>query len=530
MKKLFLIVIPTLLQFSFTAASTPLLSSLPSAPATLYLDFDGYLVQSSSWNGGLPLDCAPSGLTDAQIIEIFNRVAEDYRPFNINITTDSSVFLAASLTKRMRIIITPTSGWYTGVGGVAYTGSFTWGDDTPGFVFPDRLGPNNTKMVAECCSHEAGHTVGLSHQSTYDSSCNLLDVYNLGGGTGQTGWAPIMGDSYYKNFSGWYNGPTPEGCSSDEDALTVITTTNGFTYRPDDHSDDPSVNPTPISINNNVFADSGIISTSTDKDAFKFNLTLPGELHLDANPFSVGPHNEGADLDVKLSLLDSAFRVLHIYASDSILNASLDTVLQSGVYYLVVDGTGNSNTSNYGSLGSYNLSGSYTPLSTLAVNAVTLQGAVNNGKSVLQWYITSDEPGSAVTLESSPNGVNFSTVTALPAGSVTYSFTPAKAGEIYYRIKVVYSMGQTIYSNVIALKIGEPNMLFKVSKTTNDQVTIHAAENYNYRIVDMTGRTLQAGQGTPGMNTINISNTPNGIYLFQITSNDQRLTERIVRL
>src|SRR5665647_1224350 len=152
MKKFFTILIPLITLFSMKAISLPVLSSLPSAQATIFLDFDGHYVQTTSWNGGNPIDCASSGLSDAQIIEIFNRVSEDYRPFNIDITTDSTKFLAAPLTKRIRIIITPTSGWYTGVGGVSYTGSFTWGDDTPAFVFCDRLGPNNTKMVAECCS------------------------------------------------------------------------------------------------------------------------------------------------------------------------------------------------------------------------------------------------------------------------------------------------------------------------------------------------------------------------------------------
>ena len=225
--------------FSTEAFCTPALSSLPSAKATIFLDFDGQYVAASSWNGGNPLNCAPSGLTDAQIIEIFNRVSEDYRPFNIDITTDSTIFLAAPLTQRIRIIVTPTSSWYTGVGGVSYTGSFTWGDDTPGFVFPDRLGPNNTKMVAECCTHESGHTVGLSHQAKYDNNCSLLAVYNVGAGSGQTGWAPVMGNSYYQNFSGWYNGPTPYGCSVDQDALSIITTANGFTYRVD-HAAVPS--------------------------------------------------------------------------------------------------------------------------------------------------------------------------------------------------------------------------------------------------------------------------------------------------
>ena len=121
---------------SLNASSLPKLSSFATASATIFLDFDGQTVNSSAWNNGNTLVCAASGMNDTQITEIFNRVSEDYRPFNINITTDSTVFLAAPLTKRIRIIVTPNSGWYTGGGGVSYTGSFTWGDVTRGFVFP----------------------------------------------------------------------------------------------------------------------------------------------------------------------------------------------------------------------------------------------------------------------------------------------------------------------------------------------------------------------------------------------------------
>src|SRR5450432_2838423 len=321
MKKILTIFLPLLMMFVFKASCLPVLSSLPSAKATIFLDFDGQRVQASAWNSGNSFNCAPSGLSDAQITEIFNRVSEDYRPFNINITTDSTKFLAAPLTQRIRIIITPTSGWYTGVGGVSYTGSFIWGDDTPGFVFCDRLGPNNTKMVAECCTHESGHTVGLSHQAKYDDSCTLLTVYNVGTGTGQTGWAPVMGNSYYENFSGWSNGPTPSGCTADQDNLSIITSANGFTYRPDDHSDDPNVNPTPVIIVNSQFSNDGIITTNIDKDVFKFNLIQAGTLHLDATPFSVGPNNDGADLDVKVELLNSALQVIQVYDPVDILNA-----------------------------------------------------------------------------------------------------------------------------------------------------------------------------------------------------------------
>lgn len=97
MKNLFTSLFLTVtLLLSLNAFSVPKLNSYPGAVATIFLDFDGHYVQSSVWNNGNPFNCAPSGMTDPQITEAFNRVAEDYRPFEINITTDSDVFLAAT--------------------------------------------------------------------------------------------------------------------------------------------------------------------------------------------------------------------------------------------------------------------------------------------------------------------------------------------------------------------------------------------------------------------------------------------------
>jgi hypothetical protein len=101
------------------------LSSYPTASATIFLDFDGQTVNSPYWNGGTPFVCAPAALTNAQMVRVFNQVSEDFRPFNLNITTDSSVYFAAPATRRQRIIITPTSSWYGSAGGVAYVDFIT---------------------------------------------------------------------------------------------------------------------------------------------------------------------------------------------------------------------------------------------------------------------------------------------------------------------------------------------------------------------------------------------------------------------
>jgi hypothetical protein len=167
MKKFLSIFLTLPFMVSLQSFALPKLSSFSSAKATIFLDFDGQTVTASSWNGGNTLYCAPANLTDAQITEIFNRVSEDYRPFNINITTDSTVFLAAPLTQRIRIIITPTSSWYPNVGGISYTGSFIWGDDTPGFVFPDRLS-YSTKMYSRKRPYRWTFPPGKIYQLHFD--------------------------------------------------------------------------------------------------------------------------------------------------------------------------------------------------------------------------------------------------------------------------------------------------------------------------------------------------------------------------
>ena len=531
MKKSYTLMVLWSMLASLNATCLPQLSSLPTATATIFLDFDGQHVQSSVWNAGNPLDCASSGLTDAQIIQVFNRVAEDYRPFNVNITTDSTKFLAAPLTSRIRMIITTTSSWYPNVGGVAYTGSFTWGDDTPGFIFSDKLGPFNTKNVAEACTHESGHTLGLSHQSKYSNTCTLIAAYNDGIGSGEIGWAPIMGVGYYKNQTTWNNGPTPSGCTAVQDNLSIITDgSNGFTYRSDDHSDNPAINPTVISIANQSFSTSGIISTTTDKDVFKITFTQHGILHVNASPYSVGANNDGANLDIQLKLLNASFQVIGTYNPASTLNAVIDTTLNTGTYYFLLDGTGNANTSNYGSLGSYTISGTFNPTSVTPIRSIVLTGRVDKNKHDLDWNIVADEQIKAIELQSSADGINFNPVTTVTPTARTFVYDPFSSANIFYRLKVTSVIYQTAFSNVIVLKSSSGNKKMTVVSTyVHDEIMINAGDNFQYRITDISGRVMVKGNNNAGINKINIANAPNGIYIIQIVSNNERLTERIIK-
>ena len=514
-----------ILLISLPAFSYEKLSSLPSASATIFLDFDGHTVQSAAWNNGNKLFCTPSGLNDVQITEVFHRVSEDYRPFNVNITTDSTIFLAAPLAQRVRMIVTQTSDWYQGVGGVAYIGSFTWGDDTPGFIFPDRLA-NVPKYIAECCTHESGHTIGLSHQSAYNNDCGLVDPYNPGTGSGEAGWAPVMGNSYYKNMTGWYNGPTPYGCDNTQDNLTIITTQNGFGYRTDDYADEPNENNFLLPAAS--FSVSGIISTNVDKDAFKLVLANNENLHIDVIPFGLNSSNSGANLDVKIFLYNQSKTLIRTYDPVSSLSVSLDTALNAGTYFIVVKGTGNVNAAEYGSLGSYTLSGTSTKV--LAIRDVRLQGNSRNEKHNFDWSIICDEPIISQTLEVSKDGSRFETLGNLNSSDKVYSYQPNLKSTLFYRLKITSSIGQTAYSNIISLQaVNNIRKQFTVATLVQHEVNIQATEKFDYALYDMKGGLLLKGKGNNGLNKISAANLPAGLFVIQIQGNNYKQTERIIK-
>ena len=527
MKKFFtLLIFTAICLLSKKSFSIPVLNSYPSASATIFLDFDGHYVQSSVWNDGLPINCSASMMTNQQITEAFNRVAEDFRPFDVNITTDSAAFLAAPYNRRMRIIITSTSSWMTpGYGGVAYVGSFTWGDDTPAFVFSDRLGPNSPKKVGESISHESGHTVGLSHQSKYGVDCfTPTEPYNTGYGAGETGWAPIMGNSFSRNFTTWNDGPTPYGCNYGQDNLTVITTQNGFGYRTDDYAETLNSSTQSLVGNFNV---NGIISTNSDKDAFKFTLNSNTNFHLTAIPFNVQANGIGSNLDIAFQLYNSSATLIRTYDPLTTVSIIVDTILNAGTYYIKIFGAGNNNVGAYGSLGSYTIAGSF---SGLPIRDVHLNGTADKGKHNLSWNIVADEPIQTIEIQTSNDGTSFTRLTDAGVTSTKFSYLPFKNNTVFYRLKVTSVLNQTVYSNTIALKAeGADQKLFRVSTLATNEITIQADLNYQYRISDMNGATIRIGTGLKGTNRVQVPNLSRGMYIIQFFNNIQNQTERFIR-
>ena len=514
---------------SFTTFSqTPLLNSYPASSNVIFLDFDGHIVEGTSWNYNNSIVCDNANLSNSQIATIFNRVAEDFRPFTINVTTDSAKYLAAPADRRMRVVLTPSSSWYGSAGGVAYINSFNWGDNTPCFVFTALLNLN-TKQISEATSHEIGHTLGLRHQSSYDAVCNKLSEYNAGKGSGEIGWAPIMGVAYYQNMTLWNYGANPFGCTNLQDDLSIITGyDNGIGFRADDFGN-TAATATPVNFSNDGFTVEGIIERPNDADAVKFTLTAPGLFKTVASPFAIAAGNVGSNIDLEMELLDRDGNVIAVYNPDSSLSALIDTTLSAGTYYLRIYGKGNVYAPNYASLGSYNIGASVSPATTLPLHKLQLRGITENKQHKLTWEIIADERVVSQTLETATNGLTFHAIATIHQADRNY-LANASAGITYYRLAVRFDNGRTHYSNIVALKhdgnIVKPSLL---GNLVTPNLRVNSPSAYAYVIHDMGGRIVAKGNIKPGVTDLPMKFSTAGMYFIQFEDNGNVFTERFIR-
>lgn len=318
------------------------LESYPGGRGCVLLDFDGEYVSGTPWNGGDPIDAAASTISDANIQLIWEIVAEDYRPFHINITTNEAVFNQYPKGRRMRVIFTSTNTAAPGSGGVAYLGSFKWYDDTPCWVFN-----TSVKGAGDAASHEVGHTFNLSHDGRTDPSEGYY--------SGQGDWAPIMGTSYYVPVAQWSKGEYTSANNTQDDLAMIAADAYGVGYRDDDHGSTQST-ATALGIDGDGNATAkGNIEQTGEIDMFSFT-TTGGTVSLGFEPVTHHP-----DLNILATLYDDAGTTV-LTSDDLGLSTAFETTLTAGTYYLSVTGTGEGDPldtgyTNYASLGEYYISG-----------------------------------------------------------------------------------------------------------------------------------------------------------------------------
>lgn len=411
--------------FAFT------LQSRPGANLTIYLDFNGASLAGTAWAGSVvnapafDLDSNPASFSTAEqgfIREIFYRVAADFAPFNVNVTTQwlgqetisrasssDTVYGTVCLFSPIGNLVAP------GAGGVAYLRAFDDLSDyyKPALVFPEKF--SDAKNIAEAASHEIGHNLGLDHDGTGTAS------YYTGQGTAP-GWAPVMGVGYYKPLVQWSKGQYV-GASNTQDDLAIIGS-QGPTLATDDYANSSLFALGASAVNPVELTGAGRISGSAaanDFDQFYFDVTKAGIVTISARNALAFQENGIArttelptgvgNLRLDCDVYNSAGSLVYNWTPSSALNAEYSFNATSvGRYYLRVDGAGSSTDleTDYGSLGDY-------------VVSVSGAGVLVNSTA-------------AISLAVAPTSV-------LEDGAATMAFTFTRTGSTASALTVNYAVG-----------------------------------------------------------------------------------------
>lgn len=440
----------------YDLSQTFLLQSKPGSARVLYLDFNGHSTSGTAWNSGAAInaqafdtDGSPGSFSAAEqeaIQKVWQRVAEDYAPFDVNVTTADPGVDAIRRTSSTdtqygsRVVITRNTFYNCSCGGVAYVGTFNYTSSStpdyyqPAWVFFDALGNGFEKYVAEAASHEAGHNLGLQH----DGRTNPVEGYYGGHGSGDTGWAPIMGVGYSRNLSQWSKGEYAYANNTQDD-LAVLPQ-YGLLLRADDvgNTTAGASNLGGSSSNGSVIVDrTGLIEQRTDADMFAF-FAGAGAMQLDVSPAGLGPN-----LDVEARLLDSSGATIATSNPTDTLGATISANLVGGSYYLRVDGVGKGDLStgysDYGSLGQYRVTGSFADTGAAPPVASFTATPTSGTAPVLASFdasLSTDSDGSIVSY-----AWNFGDGST--ASSVTASHSYGSAGTFIATLTVTDDQGLT---------------------------------------------------------------------------------------
>jgi hypothetical protein len=425
------------------------LHSRLGASRKVFLDFDGHTITGTAWNTGtgraatyiaLPFDVEstanPLFNSDElnRIHEIWHRIADDYAPFDIDVTTEEPDSFGPTVGRILFTKDVDANGIQMpsyGAGGVAYVN--VWGASnyasyySPALVYYNRLGPNHPPSMAEAGSHELGHNLSLSHDGTINGAANLncpgTTGYYCGQGSGLVSWGPIMGVGYYTNVTEWSKGEYTYANNTQDD-LAIIS--GKLPYRVDDRgnttatttqllveSDGSILNTNPQNDPGNVDPNNkGIVETGNDIDMFYFNAAA-GSVSITLTPAWAAftrSSTRGANLDIQATLYDQFGNQIAANDPNNDTNATISTTVGAGRYYLAVSGVGNAVTpySDYGSLGEYFISGSVPPAAVIADTAPPTP-------SPMTW-------ASVPTAQSSSSITMTATTAGDPSGGVQYQF------------------------------------------------------------------------------------------------------------
>jgi hypothetical protein len=187
-----------------------------------------------------------------------------------------------------------------------------------------------------------------------------------------------------------------------------------------------------------------------------------------------------------------------------------------------------------------------TALVPLPVSLTNFYGSNNGNYNTLSWMVEQEERLSHYEVQKSTDGNIFTTITNIASKSnvaaTTYNYNDAMAasfsGTNYYRLKMIDTDGKYSYSKTIAVTV-KGNQVFQISENPfSNQFTVKyytkQRQLTTMKLYDEQGKLIKSRQTTSntGASTFTFSNLSDiapGVYVFEITIDNKRLTQKVIK-
>lgn len=295
----------------------------------------------------------------AFIYDVYLRVAEDFSPFDVDVTLDPGTVFEpgpGDATSLFVVDIQKKVGECCVYSGEVTLKSFDEKSDERRLIrltSPER--DERPSATADVISHLLGHAIGLRDELVNAATGATSGSRYRGHATARGWWAPIMGSPGWADVSQWSRGEFNFSVYKD-DSLAAIQKV--IPLRADDAADTPDrAAELKVIVAEGIASGkvSGIIGQPNDRDLYAIRAG-EGPLRVKLTPSPVG-----ANTSLRVSLLDSSGFPISLgpyYPLPYMIK-------RLGIYFLEVSSSGegdprSSGFSDYGSLGSYELEASFT--------------------------------------------------------------------------------------------------------------------------------------------------------------------------
>ncbi|MDN3658236.1 T9SS type A sorting domain-containing protein [Ferruginibacter paludis] len=175
----------------------------------------------------------------------------------------------------------------------------------------------------------------------------------------------------------------------------------------------------------------------------------------------------------------------------------------------------------------------------LPITISNFTAGINNNQVTLKWKTASENNNKGFEIQRSQDGLNWD-VLGFVSGNINssvekkYEFVDMNplSGTGFYRLRQVDQDEKFSYSAVASVKYLKANFYSIIRNNGNNRYQLNiepATQPVNLSVIDAGGKKLMTKSGVAGIQYIDISHFPSGIYLLQIAKGTTTFTEKLIK-